>query len=49
MVKNKCLICHKELPKGRNKTCSKKCARTYGYSMDSKKRKKLRGEKDDKK
>ena len=38
----KCLICPKELPKGRNKTCSKKCARAYGYSMDSKKRRELR-------
>ena len=41
----KCLVCDKELPKGRDKTCSKKCAREYGYSMDSKKRKKLREEK----
>ncbi len=37
-----CLICNKENPKGRRLTCSKKCARTYGYSMDSKARKELR-------
>jgi len=38
----KCLICDAELPKGRKLTCSKKCAREYGYSMDSKKRRALR-------
>ena len=35
---SKCFICEKENPKGRNKTCSKKCARKYGYSMNNKKR-----------
>ncbi len=40
-----CIICNKEIPKGRRLTCGKKCARKYGYSMDSKKRKKLREKK----
>lgn len=38
----KCILCEKEIPKGRKLTCSKKCARDYGYSMTSKQRKKLR-------
>ena len=41
----KCIICDQENPKGRKLTCSKKCAREYGYSMDSKKRRELRKEK----
>lgn len=38
----KCIICSKDNPKGRRLTCSKKCSRAYGYSMNYKERKKLR-------
>ncbi len=40
-----CIICDVELPKGRRMTCSKKCAREYGYNLDSNRRRKLREEK----
>ena len=43
----KCLVCDRkfEVKLGRNVTCSKKCARTYGHNMTHKQRKELREKK----
>ena len=45
--KMKCLICGKDNPKERVRTCSKKCSRAYCYGMGSKQRRKLRESKND--